>query len=371
MKRLDSKSRYTDFVNARNRAIEKLLLKTRAKVSDELRQFMLQVRHEIAHTYPFLNTEYLNHQTMQLLRNMDQSLDRHAYSISLAITGHWLTLRAVTFPLAHAGEQQAVINATDGAPKKLQRDAINTAVHSPTAFGAPSDRSYLALSDIRRDVMHAVEMSRILGDDVNAALTRAMKCFPKPLRAKLPKVFAKVKESWRPNPHDPFGMSEFMTDEEWNLILEEYSQEFVPKWRDPRALEGDTMLGAGVEEETSEVSAWRLEQEIMNDIVAKVRAGEQDGAKEQGVSDFVWISVLGAHGKTQKDACEYCRKRDGLTTAEIEANLRGKWSDDDEWSKVSAPPIHPNCFCRLAPATDNLPEIPDSNEAEFNEWLNS
>ena len=66
--------------------------------------------------------------------------------------------------------------------------------------------------------------------------------------------------------------------------------------------------------------------------------------------------------------CEDCCGRfgcvdfDGKTITEIEAMTDGE---------QSTPPFHFNCRCTMAPMLDNMPELEQSNEEEFQAWLNS
>jgi len=82
-----------------------------------------------------------------------------------------------------------------------------------------------------------------------------------------------------------------------------------------------------------------------------------------GVKDLNWIAVI----DDRTDDC--CLWRDGLTTMEIEDELNGNHADDD--CDATTPPAHFNCRCRLAPVTDDLPDVPASNQIDFEEWLDS
>ncbi len=361
MKRLDEKLRYSTFSNAKNKALEGLLLKARARVGDDLRHFMLLVQLEVQRSYPTFNLEFLDPYTANNIRALDQSIDRHAYTISIEMTSHWLALRSYVYTLAHASEQQAVIQTKNGKPHKISKDDVHKAVFAPTQFGSVEDRAYLSLSRIRRDVIDAVEMSRIMGDALPACMERVLKAFPRPEIVKQPRALRRIKEADYIKKNDS-SLLDFVDEQEWEEILDEYKSEFVPKWRDPRAgtLESPVSIG---DEDGFVVYPYQLENELTEDFVQKVRDGEHEGAKSQGITDFVWIAVV----DNRTDKC--CLKRDGLTTAEIKDKLEGEWQKDE--CRGVTPPIHPNCRCRLAPATDDIPDAPENGTADFEEWLNS
>lgn len=361
MKRLDHKMRYNAFINARNQALEGLLLKSRAKAGDDLRHFMLLVQTEINRTYPYLNKEFLDPTTMNNVRGLDNSIDRHAYTIALQMSQHWISMRAYSYALSHAGQQQAIIQTKDGKPLRVPHEDIQKAAYASTLWGPLSDRAYLALSRLRRGVMDAVEMSRIMGDSLPDCMSRVLRVFPAPQRIKQPRVLRRIKEADQ-RYKDSFKFSDFLTDDEWEEIVDDYKNEFIPKWRDPRMGQLESPVSIG-DEEGIVVYPYQLENEMTEDFVTAVRNGEHDGANKQGITDFVWIAIL----DDKTDKC--CQKRDGLTTAEIKDKLSGEWQKDE--CRASTPPAHFNCRCRLAPATDDLPEVPDTGEADFQEWLNS
>lgn len=363
MKRLDTKPKYRKFVNARDKAAEAMLLKARAKVSDELRHFMNIVQSEVIRTYHGLNREFMDPITQHQIRMLDESLDRHARDIAIQMAQHWVNLRAHIYMLTHAGEQQASINVRGGRPKHVPHDQIHKAAYAPTAFGPIVDRAYLSLSRLRRAVIDAIEMSRIMGDEIKPAVERVMRVFPKPDRITSQRVMKRLTEAAQDgSEEDRFGFSAYMADDDWQEIVNEYKGEFVPKWRDPSTGRLETPVSVGTSEEYA-VYPWQLEKEITEDFVSSVIAGTNEGASAQGITDFVWNSIL----DDRTDEC--CVKRDGLTVSEIRAKLKGDWSGDE--CRASVPPAHFNCRCRIAPATDDLPDMPESNAAEFEDWLDS
>ena len=91
-----------------------------------------------------------------------------------------------------------------------------------------------------------------------------------------------------------------------------------------------------------------------------------DAAQENGITDFVWIAVV----DDKTDLC--CLWRDGLLTSEIQAKL-SEHADDDAGCDLGGdglvPPLHFNCRCSIAPATDAVPKKPDVDYQSFDQWL--
>ncbi len=360
-------SRYRAFSAKRDAALEGFLMKGRARAGDILRRFMLTVQQEVQIAYPQLSLEVLDPRTTAQLHQLDRNLATAAHALSGELATIWTVTRAQTYVLAHASEQGALHAAgVKSEPVKLSRDDILSAAYEPTQFGGTQDRAHLALSRLRRKVMDAVEMSRILGELSPAAVKRALDAFPRPQRLKGPeKALRRITEADRPTikqmkDEGVFTFADFVDDDEYEAILKEYTDEFVPRWRDPR--EAELPSGVSIGDSDGFVTyPWQLENEMTEDFVDQVESGRHDGAKAAGITTFVWVAVIDKH----TDDC--CIKRDGLTTAEIALKLEGEWADDDCDAAVT--PAHANCRCRLVPATDDLPDVPESNAADFEEWL--
>jgi hypothetical protein len=80
---------------------------------------------------------------------------------------------------------------------------------------------------------------------------------------------------------------------------------------------------------------------------------------------MIWITV------SHKTLCDHCEWRDGLTSKEIEEQMDEREDDPENYGAV-VPPLHPFCFCKVAPVTKELLDaIPDNKtKKDFYEWLN-
>lgn len=359
---------YVRGINARDRILESLLLKSRAATSDELRHFMTEVLSHVTRYYSLLNKNYLDPHTVTMMKRLEFEIEHAAQTVTPQIFDTWMRLRQRTFAFSYAATQKALLNAGKvGTPHALPAGQLAHHVDKKTPYGSVKDRIHLGLERLKRKVIDAVQMSRTLDESLDEALARVGKAFPLARRVKrahvLSRSFVEADNKYHHSTMNPYtGVPPlegpmFIDQNDWDDIREEYKQEFIPEWRDPRYTVDEL---AGDDEEV--VYAWEVERDLVDDFVNSVRQGEVAGATEQGVTDFEWIAVLSA-GHT----CDDCIKRDGLTTTEIEAKLDGEWADDDE--DASVPPLHPNCYCRVAPIADNLPEKPASNAQDIEDWL--
>ena len=149
-----------------------------------------------------------------------------------------------------------------------------------------------------------------------------------------------------------------ISDEDWDDILDEYQSTIFVN-RSPE----EVFNIPGPKGEDIPHYAWEMESEVTQDFVNQVRLGQVDAANQNGIIDFVWIAVV----DNKTDDC--CLWRDGLLTSEIDRRLKTDKKDDE--CQTSVPPAHFNCRCQLAPASAGLPDVPASNETEFESWLNS
>jgi hypothetical protein len=288
--------------------------------------------------------------------------------------------KKLTFLLTYTSEVEAIALAT-GKPgvTKIDREKLNKAADAE-GF---EDRTYLEFLNnnftlIRRKIMTALDQAFAGNLDKRRMFQRVLRALPKQKSVKRPKRILKdqqltkivesdnnckdpqFKEATPPTKAELSHQFGFIDDEAWEELVDEYMSEFIPDFRDPGSIVDifDKRKKATMD---NTIFAWQQEQETVQDFVYQVRSAQVDAAKDQGITDYLWISIV----DNKTDEC--CTWRDGLTTKEIERQLKSTRSGDE--CRAIVPPAHFNCRCALAPVTDDLPDTPPSNAGEFDKWL--
>ena len=354
---LESKG-YRDFVSDRNKVLEVLLRKSLLRCSDKLRATLTRVLEITSHVYPQItNNFYFTNPAQGAFKQLENSLEQVFHYLALEITNEQMNMRRKVYLLAHVGEVEALSRLTGKRYRThIHRTHLDQIASKPNMRGEVLfNRMYLAVNRIKRDIIDALELSRTMEESIDAALERVKQSLPKP---RLVKVSRRIlKEAMTPDDEeDPLTHSDLFIDEsEWDNMVNDYTYEFIPEWRNPLKTGGEKIT----EEEFNGLYPWEVEQELTQDFVDQVRSGEYDGAKASGVSNFVHIAVV----DDRTDSC--CLWRDGLTITEIEAKL----DEHDDDCEGTTPPLHFNCRCRLAPFSEDMPQVPESNIGDFNTWL--
>lgn len=272
-------------------------------------------------------------------------------------------LRKNSYGLAYAGEVEAISRAlADPQTSHLDHDKLLKKAHPKMPSGSdPLTRIEMELEVMRRNLLNEIQRSAVSELDLDSFHQALAKIIPKRRRieSKRKALFKPVMREADQRPKQPVVAHEFIDEETWDVILDDYKEEFVPKWRGPEHV----LDQAGPRPTKDDYYAWQFEKELTQDFVQQVREGQIDAAQENGITDFVWIAVV----DDVTDEC--CLWRDGLTTKEIELELKTKRRNDE--CDTSVPPAHFNCRCTLAPALEGIPDKPESNIGSFEEWLSS
>lgn len=373
LKPFASSPRYVSFIRSRDVALERILTNSHAEVSDILAPALHQAVAVIHYGYASIESGgFSPHFARRTIEQIDQRIDyafqQAAPKIALVIQ----SLRKNSYLLSLAGESEAMSRALGKNTKaKVGRLDLNEQIGADSrVLGNLRSRVDLALARIRRDLIDAVELSKTMGDPIADAMKRVKRALP-PIRTvkTTPRALTRPKlTEAAKKPEDDeevlndFGSEFFIDEGDWADVVDSYKEKYVPEWR---SSEKEFDIETAGDEEATSYYAWEIEQEMTHDFVDQVRQGENDAAKENGVTDFSWIAVV------DKATDECCLWRDGLTTVEIEAQLQKKGDEDcDDSDDGITPPLHMNCRCRLAPMTDDLPETPPSNQEDFEDWLN-
>jgi hypothetical protein len=282
-------------------------------------------------------------------------------------------LRRTTYVLTYAGQAEGLGRAL-GKPQScnISHDEVMLLVNQPGVGGGDlHSRIEYSFHNLLRDVVQAFQLSQVMESPWPETLERIQRAFPS--KRALPRRMARVRMTessrWQqPPPEDgseqetpnfSFGT---MDDADWQEAVDDYQDEFIKSGRGPY----DSVFGTDENPDADGFRyQWEIENEVTNDFVQSVRAGDVDAANENGITDFVWISILDP--KTCQDCCV---PRDGMTSAEIEEALESGKLDADACDAI-APPAHMNCRCRPGAATADLPEQSPPDFGSWDDWLDA
>ena len=361
----DDKS-YRKFVNARDVALDKIFRNFRLKNTDLLNETFINVLTQIKMKYSLMQTQ------RDALKNLEQDLQNIFRQTVFQMTVELNRYLKMGYMLSQAGEAQAIAKVTD---KKAVIKLSANAIHNKTIRLDKYIKDVaLRFSKLRRDIVQAVEHSIVQGETEAQCLGRVwLKALPK--RKALPKkpILKKVKvtEADKPqmkdNPRLFFDVD--FDQETWDNLVDEYKKEFIPVDRSPASFTdiknpyNDLPIREDIDE-ADKIYDWEVEQTTTHMYVEMVREGQVDAANQNGIDDFVWISIL------DNRTCEFCCDwRHGLLTSEIEKRLdqEPELADDCD---ATVPPAHFNCRCTIAPASKDLERVDNSEiEKDFDTWL--
>lgn len=361
MKSVNDSLRYRRFINERDKYLEELLRKAILGVNDDYKRFMRSVKDSalIAASYSKPGDLVASHQAIS---GMQSRLKQDVHYYAVFMYQKWTGLNQKTYALGYAGEAQALVYA--GARpnhRKLSKIDILTNAHKDTELGSILSRIHLALNRQIRKCIDAFEMGISMGEESTAIVDRVMNAFPAPQYYKTARAIPRLREAGAQKKDDPFNF-DWLEDGEWDSIVSEYNRTYNPEIADQRTQYAKAYNSKMLDDDGVEKYGWQVENEMTEDFIQKVRDGENDAANTVGITKFVWIAIV------DKSTDECCLWRDGLTTDEIKDKLDGERADDE--CRAIAPKAHYGCRCRLAGASDDLPEQEPSNAAEFEEWLN-
>ncbi len=280
------------------------------------------------------------------------------------------SLRTRSYTLARASESEIIAQLRREPTKStITKIKLHELKFKQSVIGGHIlHRINLYCDKLRRKITSYAQSAAMTSkDEVDFARSISV-AFPRARRVKIPRRILKpqlmeAQYSISDDPQTDIAIDN-IDDEAWQDMLDAYKKEYVPKTRAPEFVVDQP-------EVTGENTwyAWEFERDMTNEFVQSVRDGQIDAANENGITDFVWIAVV----DDRTDRC--CLWRDGLLVSEIEDQIADHQDEDDECSvddgEGLTPPIHFNCRCTLAPATDNMPEKADDGSKDFQDWLNS
>ena len=357
---------YAKFVDARDRAAEKILGNFRIEQSDILRKYFKMILDAAA--------KFLLH-----AHNDARLFDTQVHSILTPaikeLTDLTQDLRQITFILSLVSEAEAIGRIKGKAKYDAGKSLVSDHLARPSMGGGQvRDRIALYLDRLRRDVVDALQIGLVKKDTPQDIFKRIVKAFPSVRRQRVVRELSKIKESKKDDPSnmnagdvpdvpdeldDPKEIATgFVSDGEWDAIVDAYKTAYIPETRGPEYQIDPDEPGWPTDEK---VYATDIEREMTEDFVKSVRDGQVEAANQNGIDDFMWIAIL--DDKTCEDCCA---PRDGMTSSEIEKALEDGSLDGD--CDAITPSAHINCRCRLAPMVDSDEEPVEVDTEGFNDW---
>lgn len=375
--------RYRNWVAERDKALERLLIRSQSASSDFMRSVLYDVVKTISHRYRQIPPHgFFGAHAGGAMKGIEEEIDRHFTQAAQILAGIFKRMRRTTYTLAYTGEVEG-IGRTLGKRMHvhLSRSRSDELQRAPSPSGGPvQGRIESALLRLRNDILSALASARVRELDVDDALLLVQREFPRTLRYKRPPRILKkpLQESEDEDddeakralavvvgPQKPWQDSSVavgeVDPEAWDDVVNDYTNKYIPQFRGPE-YEFDS-LALPIKDGEEEWFGWQIEKEMTQDFVEQVRSGQVQAANDQGINDFVWISII----DDKTDEC--CNWRNGLTSIEIEAQLDGPRKDDD--CDAIVPPAHFNCRCTLAPMLEDMPEESPPDFGAFETWLNA
>ena len=365
--------RYRAFIHNRDLMLEALHIKAHQKINDVLRGTFTNLIERIVFRYTMAPPSSMLADPTSFTSLVDKDIIAEFSLAARDVAVILAELKIHAYTVALVGEAEAIGRAEDKPTlyhvdrKEIEEDALYDFEGKPI-----TTRIDFAFDKLRRKILNAVQLSRINEDSTKDMIERVKRALPPSRAVRRPARILKTLKEARVSVNgqemtilqlgakgdDTVNLAQgFMDEELWDQLLEEYLTDYVPQYREPKMI-FDVEVGG----DTEEWYGWEIEQYVTHDFVDRVRRGQDEAAKQNGITDFMWISVI----DDKTDEC--CAWRDGLTSAQIEAKL--PQHKDDECDAI-VPPAHFNCRCTVAPMLDTMTDEPTVNVTEFEEWLNS
>lgn len=362
----NKKSTYRSFIRDRDRALERLHVRAQERITSALAVALARSYDLIASRIGHAANTLQGIQSAYILDQIARRMDHEFFEAQKKIVEAFITMRRNSYLLTYSSEAEAIARLIkDPKEFNLHAGKLSRLATVPSAVGgAVADRVNLALGRLKQKVLDQVKLGLILGETVAEIMDRVKTTFPKIHRYAAPKKILKtLKEARRPTDSPESYSFGTIDQESWEDLIQDYTQTYSPEIRDPELyfdIVGNKFEAVGLDE--GEWMGWEIEQQLTADFVQQVRSGQIDAARDQGISDFVWITVIG------KTTCESCIWRNGLTSSEIEAKLDGDHRDDE--IDATVPPAHASCRCQVAPMVEALEtESAPKELGDFSTWL--
>lgn len=361
MDTLWNSSKYKRFVEDRNKAIEQINLHTQTDLSRLLFEALERVTHFVSHMglegkITIYNLEYLT-------RQFDAYVWQQFNQLLPLLLGRIQRMRKATYMLTYLSELEAIARATKRTkPLSVAQFKSDVAkqMHQDTILGQQWDaRIWQILAKLRHTLLDAFRRA-IASERTPLEVSHAVQSaypriagFRKPPRALKPLRESDKKKLEDEQEFDFYG--NLIDENDWEFITDLYKDTELPPSRFDQNPQFDPEAGYYRYN-------WELEQDVTDDFVSRVRAGQVQAANDLGVKDFVWVAII-----DNKVCEECCLPRNGKTSSEIEKMLATKELDKEHCDAV-VPPAHPNCRCDIAPVA-STDEVEGPDWKQFQDWL--
>jgi hypothetical protein len=360
MKNLMDIPKYKSFIADRDQFLDHINHRNRMEIDDLLRNTFSHVVYAIESLYRNYETSQFNYAYLKQLIHLCEGTCDHLFAAtSTQIEKLALKNRKEMYDFTYASEIAAIGRVLGKAPDHAK--PLDRKNHPSPGGGSLQARIGLAFDKLKRNLVTVVQQSAIRDATTDEMKALLLKKIPRINRVKMPKRHLKPPAAFQEARAPSVDVTtQIVDDEVWSELLKKYKEDYVPKARGPTDV---IDIGDQISEEYDAYYTWELEQELTEDFVNNVRAGQVQAANDQGIEDMMVIAII----DDKTDDC--CLWRDGLTFTQIEDALNGDHADD-ECDGVS-PPYHMNCRCTMSPVTDYLPEAPESDIEDFQSWLES
>lgn len=362
--RWDNSAKYRKWTLERDRALERLHTRAQLQAADVAREMLTHVLltakaqfHGMKQGYP-MSVDWF-----------ESGLKQHFATAHPKLLKIMNDMRTRAYLLSKASEAEIIAQHSKyPVNANVTKSDLHRIRQRPSmAGGHLYHRVSLYLDKLRRKITSYAQAAAMTAKDELDFAKDIYSALPKPRRVSVPRRILKpqLMEAQGVGPRGTKAdvAIDNIDEDEWQSMLDDYMRDYVPQWRAPEyVIDRPPVTG------TDTWYAWEFERDITNEFVQSVRDGEVEAAKENGITDFVWIAVV----DDKTDKC--CLWRDGLLVSEIEEQVADHEDDDEDCNQEGdglVPPIHFNCRCRVVPATDDIPDKPDDGAKDFEDWLNS
>lgn len=371
---MDNNPTYRKWVKARDIALERLHTNAQLRSADEMRNLLGEVLRNALNYYH--QTKAISHSPTwgaSPIHHFEDTLKGLFLKAADTQFKILTKLKINSFVLAKASQSEIMgqLLRREIVAKITPADIQKVVLRKSLAGGPALQRLEFYMDRLRRKIINAAQSSALDAPTGEEFLMDIARAFPKRRIVRKPKRILKPKlmEADRSDDDAEYSI-DFIDDKAWSDALDDYMSQPAMEFRQPEYVVNIPITDGTIQKTTGDEVwyAWEFERDMVNEFVQSVRDGEIEAANDNGITDFVWIAVI----DDKTDQC--CAWRDGLLVSEIEKELADHEDEDAECALDGdglAPPLHFNCRCALAPATDEIPEKPDDGGVEFDDWLMS